>query len=123
MFDADPAPGRFLLTGSASPRTTTSFRCRPDPTARLRPLTLLERGVAHPTVSLRELLSGSRPPPRGRGTIARGPVDADWLNSLADRHPLAIHAGEAGSRTARDAIRERLLRWKGAGIEPTGPTG
>jgi hypothetical protein len=44
--------------------------------------------------------------------VARGPVDNDWLHALADRHPLAIHSGEEGSGTARDALRERMLRWK-----------
>lgn len=46
--------------------------------------------------------------------VARGPVDAAWLHSLADRHPLTIHSREVVSRTARDAIRERMLRWKGS---------
>lgn len=60
--DADPSGGQFLLAGSASPA--------PDATAhsgagrigrlRMRPMTLSERGVAQPTVSLKGLLSGHR---------------------------------------------------------------
>jgi predicted AAA+ superfamily ATPase len=67
--DVDPSPGRFLLTGSASPRTTTHSGAGRIVTARMRPLTLFERGVAQPTVSLHELLSGSRPPIGGDSTV------------------------------------------------------
>lgn len=59
--DANPAPGRFLLTGSASPAgaETHSGAGRIVP-LRMRPLSLVERGI--PTsVSLAELLTGSRP--------------------------------------------------------------
>ncbi len=70
--DADPSPGRFLLTGSASPRATTHSGAGRIVTARMRPLSLVERGVAHPTVSLRDLLSGSRPPIGGDSTVALG---------------------------------------------------
>jgi hypothetical protein len=59
--DADPSPGRFLLTGSASPTGaethTGAGRIVP---VRMRPLSLAERGFT-PSVSLTELLDGSRP--------------------------------------------------------------
>ena len=59
--DADPTPGRFLLTGSASPAGaethTGAGRIVP---LRMRPLSLAERGFAT-SVSLASLLSGSRP--------------------------------------------------------------
>lgn len=58
--DADPSPGRFLLTGSASPRATTHSGAGRIVTTRMRPLTLFERGITRPIVSLRELLSGRR---------------------------------------------------------------
>ena len=48
--------------------------------------------------------------------VARGPVDADWLHAIADRHPLAIHSSEEIPRTALDAIRARMLRWKGGRV-------
>ncbi|HZO95862.1 MAG TPA: AAA family ATPase [Gaiellaceae bacterium] len=67
--DRPEAEGTYILTGSASPR-----RPRPDEDAapthsgalrivsvRMRPMSLAERGVATPTVSLAELLSGTRP--------------------------------------------------------------
>ncbi len=63
--DADPTPGRFLLTGSASPTGaethTGAGRIVP---IRMRPLSLAERGYA-PSVRLADLLGGSRPPVTG----------------------------------------------------------
>lgn len=59
--DTNPSPGRFLLTGSASPAEvdTHSGAGRIVP-IRMRPLSLAERGFAA-SVSLAELLTGSRP--------------------------------------------------------------
>jgi hypothetical protein len=64
--DSDPSPGRFLLTGSASPAEAglhsgagRIVRCR------MRPFTSAERGLAQPTVSLSVLLTGDRPPLEG----------------------------------------------------------
>ncbi|MFT4036047.1 MAG: DUF4143 domain-containing protein [Patulibacter sp.] len=59
--DADRSPGRFLLTGSSTlkPGGTHSGAGR-IVRVRMRPLALSERG-AQPTVSLRDLLTGSRP--------------------------------------------------------------
>jgi predicted AAA+ superfamily ATPase len=60
--DSDRTPGRFLLTGSATPGDApTHSGAGRIVTLRMRPLTLPERGVARPTVSLRTLLSGVRP--------------------------------------------------------------
>jgi predicted AAA+ superfamily ATPase len=60
--DADPRPGRFILTGSASPtnRPTHSGAGRIVP-VRMRPLSLAERGLEQATVSLATLLTGRRP--------------------------------------------------------------
>ena len=58
--DDDPSPGRFLLTGSASPSgaPTHTGAARIVP-IRMRPMSLAERGM--PTsVSLAELMSGRR---------------------------------------------------------------
>ena len=59
--DGAPA-GRFLLTGSALPRDTPAHSgAGRIVSLRMRPMTLAERGVAAPTVSLRALLTGTRP--------------------------------------------------------------
>ena len=61
--DQDPTAGRFLLTGSATPVTApTHSGAGRIVRVRMRPMTLAERLPAPPTVSLRELLSGQRPP-------------------------------------------------------------
>lgn len=64
--DGDPTPGRYLLTGSAAPvEAPTHSGAARIVTVRMRPLTLAERGLVRPTVSLAELLLGSRPPVSG----------------------------------------------------------
>ncbi len=60
--DDRPTPGRFLLTGSASPQTPqTHSGAGRIVTVRMRPLSLAEREVAMPTVSLARLLDGTDP--------------------------------------------------------------
>ena len=60
--DDRPAPGRFLLTGSASPQTPqTHSGAGRIVTVRMRPMTLAERGGDVPTVSLARLLDGTDP--------------------------------------------------------------
>ena len=65
--DDDPTGGQFLLAGSASPRHGGTAHSGAGRIGRLRmrPMTLSERGVASPTVSLSELLTGSRLPLAG----------------------------------------------------------
>lgn len=55
LVDEDPRPSRFLLTGS-SPTTQTHSGAGRITTMRMRPLTLVERGVGIPTVSMAALL-------------------------------------------------------------------
>jgi predicted AAA+ superfamily ATPase len=68
----DGAPsGRFLLTGSATPTTAPTHSGAGRIVAvRMRPMSLLERGVAQPTVSLAGLLSGARAPVEGSCDVA-----------------------------------------------------
>lgn len=59
--DDNPAPGRFLLTGSATAsQATTHSGAGRIVRLRMRPQTLVERGVESPSASLGMLLSGSR---------------------------------------------------------------
>lgn len=58
--DEDRTPGRFLLTGSASEDATSIHSgAGRIVSLRMRPMTLVERGVGAPTVSLAGLLAGS----------------------------------------------------------------
>ena len=72
QVDRDPTPGQFLLTGSASPRPGATAHSGAGRIVRLRmrPMTLAERGLAPTTVSLRQLLSGTRPT-KPRGWLAK----------------------------------------------------
>ena len=73
--DADPAGGQFLLTGSATPRLGATAHSGAGRIGRLRmrPMTLSERGVGTPMVSVAHLLTGSRSPIDG--TCELGTVD------------------------------------------------
>lgn len=57
--DADATAGRFLLTGSAASSATTHSGAARIVRLRMRPLTMPERGVCTPTVSLADLLGGA----------------------------------------------------------------
>ena len=64
--DANNSAGQFLLTGSANPTNPESHSgAGRIVSVRMRPLALAERGVPAPTVSLRVLLEGGRPPVTG----------------------------------------------------------
>lgn len=79
--DADPSPGRFLLTGSASPSGaethTGAGRIVP---IRMRPLSLTERGF-ETSVSLASLLSGTRPAISGATPVTLDDYVAEILAS------------------------------------------
>ena len=89
----------FLLTGSATPteRPTHSGAGR-IVTLRMHPLTLAERGLAAPTVSLGELLSGRRPPLAGGSEATL----ADYAREIA-------RSGFPGIRPLNRVLRTDLL--------------
>ena len=65
--DGGADPGRFLLTGSASPSgVETHSGAGRIVNVRMRPLTLSERGTEQASVSLGRLLEGGRPAIEGR---------------------------------------------------------
>ncbi len=68
--DTSPEPGRFILTGSATPTTApTHTGAGRIISLRMRPLSLTERGLSVPTVSLADLLSGSHPQLEGATAV------------------------------------------------------
>ena len=70
QVDADPRTAQFLLTGSVAPATRpTHSGAGRFVTLRMHPLSLSERGLVEPSVSLADLLSGSRPPLAGASTM------------------------------------------------------
>lgn len=68
--DKDATPNRFLLAGSAAPTVApTHSGAGRVVTVRMRPLALSERALGTPKVSVRNLLTGSRPPITGRTRV------------------------------------------------------
>ena len=129
--DAGADPGQFLLTGSASALNPgTHSGAGRIVTLRMRPMTLFERDVENPSVSLRGLLSGSQPEIVGQtgvglteyvDEICRSGFPA--IRPLADRPRNALLAGyiervidrdiaDATGRITRN--RPALRRWLAA---------
>ena len=69
--DEDRSGGQFLLAGSASPAPGATAHSGAGRIGRLRmrPMTLSERGIGQPTVSLAALLSGRRPALHGECSL------------------------------------------------------
>jgi predicted AAA+ superfamily ATPase len=136
--DTDPSPGRFLLTGSASPVVPpTHSGAGRIVTLRMRPMSLAERRLVVPSVSLRELLTGQRGPVSGRssmtleryadaivasgfpglqplsGRLLRAQLDG-WLRRIVDSD-----LAEAGQRVRNPAA---LRRWLTAYAAATATT-
>lgn len=97
--DDDPRGGRFLLAGSASPRPEATAHSGAGRIGRLRmrPMTLSERAVTKPTVSLRWLLSGTA-----------GPLEGDSPFALADYVEEICASGFPGMRR----LGSRALRFQ-----------
>ena len=96
--DANPAPGQFLLTGSASPAgaQTHSGAGRIVP-IRMRPMSLVERGIPA-SVSLAGLLTGNRPA-----------IDGGTTSGLDDYVAEILTGGFPGMRGLTDrALRAQL---------------
>ncbi len=97
--DQDQTPNRFLLAGSAAPADTPAHSgAGRIVTVRMRPLSLSEREISTPTVSLRTLLAGTRPAIAGETSV-----------SLADYAREIVSSGFPGIRrlTGR-ALRAQL---------------
>ncbi|WP_207782459.1 ATP-binding protein [Phytoactinopolyspora limicola] len=68
--DQNPRPGRFILTGSAAPVVTPVHSgAGRIVQLRMRPMSLAERGLDTPTVSLTALLAGTRPQIEGEASM------------------------------------------------------
>jgi predicted AAA+ superfamily ATPase len=95
--DDDTTPGRFLLTGSASPASppTHSGAAR-IVSLRMRPMTLFERGLGSPTVSLSQLLAGGRSAIEGATTASlEDYVAAILTGGFPGMHASGAHAQRA----------------------------
>lgn len=97
--DAGAPPGRFLLTGSATPRSEADTHTGAGRilSLRMRPMAFHERGLEHPTVSLRALLAGAADI-RGVTGVTLG----IYLNEI-------VASGFPGIRCAHERLRRPLL--------------
>jgi len=115
--DADPSGGSFLLTGSApfgdAPTHSGAGRIL---ALRMRPLTLPERGICIPTVSLAALLAGNEAPVSGTcdldlrrytdAILASGFPGMQGLSGRALRAQLAGYVTRIVDREMPDAGRQ-----------------
>jgi uncharacterized protein len=68
--DANSSGGRFLLAGSANPKTAPSHSgAGRIVSLRMRPLSLAERSICEPTVKLSDFLSGAKPRISGESPV------------------------------------------------------
>ncbi|HEY6760871.1 MAG TPA: DUF4143 domain-containing protein [Baekduia sp.] len=105
--DQGAAPGRFLLTGSASPRDTgTHSGGGRIVSVRMRPLSLAERLEQRPTVSLSDLLDGGRPPVDGTTSIGVADYTEEILRS---GFPGLRSISGRPLRTALDSYIQRIV--------------
>lgn len=80
--DHGGAPGQFLLTGSAGPATApTHSGAGRIVTVRMRPLSLGERGLGSPTVSLNQLLRGDKGKVEGKTSVTLAGYVREIVNS------------------------------------------
>jgi predicted AAA+ superfamily ATPase len=105
--DGGAPPGRYILTGSASPRERpTHSGAGRIVSLRMRPMTLVERGVAAPTISLRALLSGSQSPLAGTTSIGL----IDYVGEILRSGFPALRSLEGrGLRAQLDSYLERIV--------------
>jgi predicted AAA+ superfamily ATPase len=98
--DAGALPGQFFLTGSASAADPgTHSGAGRIITLRMRPMTLCERSIGSPSVSLSHLLGGGRP-----SIVGESDVD---LEGYVDE---IVRSGFPDIRTKADRLRRSLLR-------------
>jgi hypothetical protein len=106
--DVDHRPGRFVLTGSAAPlETAIHSGAGRIVTARMRPLTLAERGLQEPAVSLRQLLSGERPNVEGATNVGL----PEYVNELVSSgFPGLRQMGGRALRAELDGYLDRIVQ-------------
>jgi predicted AAA+ superfamily ATPase len=105
--DDDPSPGRFILTGSATPTSKpTHSGAGRIVTLRMRPLTLGERGLGTPSVSLADLLTGERPDLAGTTAVTLEDYTAEIL---AGGFPGMRFPSTRPQRAALDGYLDRIV--------------
>ncbi|MDR0848201.1 MAG: DUF4143 domain-containing protein [Propionibacteriaceae bacterium] len=97
--DAHAPAGSFILTGSASPHEApTHTGAGRIVRLRMRPMSLAERGLCPPTVSLAQLLSGEKPAVGGESPV-----------TVSDYTKEITASGFPGIRSVPDEFRNDLM--------------
>ncbi|MDA8118040.1 MAG: DUF4143 domain-containing protein [Actinomycetota bacterium] len=105
--DCAPAPGRFILTGSAGPSTGPTHTGAGRIVAlRMRPMTLPERGVASPAVSISALLTGAGADVAGTSEVTLEQYTAEML---AGGFPGMRHESGRAQRAALGGYLDRIV--------------
>lgn len=105
--DDDHRPGQYLLTGSATPTEAPSHSgAGRIVSIRMRPLTLSERGVGKPTVSLRQLLAGGRPTVAGATDVS---LEVYAREIVASGFPGLRHLADRPLRAQLDGYIKRII--------------
>jgi len=121
--DNDRTGGRFLLAGSAGLAPGVRIHSGAGRIVRMimRPLSIAERGLEEPTVSLRELMSGTRPGVSGRTTVKLPDyVDEILRSGLPGIRDLPDRARRAQLDSYLDRIVERELPDNGVSVRRPG---
>ncbi len=108
QVDAGAPPGRFLLTGSATPRAgvDTHSGAGRMVSLRMRPMALHERDAAQPTVSLGGLIRGTHGPIIGQTAWTSG----DYFQAIASSgFPGLMGAPERLRRAQLDSYLGRVI--------------
>jgi predicted AAA+ superfamily ATPase len=104
--DQHGGSGRFLLTGSAVPAVAPLHSgAGRIVSVRMRPLSLAERGLEVPTVSLAELLRGNRPAIVGRSSVN---LEGYVAEIVASGFPAIRTARGRGQRALLDGYLRRI---------------
>ncbi len=106
--DDDASGGRYLLAGSAgvAPGTRIHSGAGRIVSLTMRPLSVAERGLAEPTVSLTELLTGGQSPIRGRSDVD---LAAYVEEILASGFPGIRHLPERARAIQLDSYVARII--------------
>lgn len=99
-IDKSASPGQFILTGTPSHNLGTSIHSGAGrlPILQMLPMSLAERALEQPTVSLAELLSGEARDVQGDTTVTRG----DYAEQI-------LRSGFPGTRDMSTPSRTRYL--------------
>lgn len=120
--DDDPSPGRFLLTGSASPSDApTHSGAGRIVTVRMRPMSLAERALAEPSVRLADLLTGRRDAIVGSSPV---PLETYTQEIVASGFPAIRTSRGRVLRAQLDGYLDRIVEhdFAEAGLRIKNPT-